>query len=228
MITFAIGDIHGQSAKLKSLLSYCEDYRSGRVALFVFLGDYINRGPDSKGVVQTLIDRQLSRGDVICLRGNHEAALGELIGGHIPLYRFLLMGGDATLASYGVRSVAEIPEPHVRWLLNRPIRYDDALRLFVHAGIDPQRQLTDQNDADLLWIREPFLSDSREFDHLVVHGHTPLHKHLPEVKSNRVNIDTAAAYGGPITAAVFSDRSAYPLAFINSEGRRFSIKSPGN
>jgi serine/threonine protein phosphatase 1 len=223
MLTFAVGDIHGQKDKLLSLLAHCEDYSAEVKTRFVFIGDYIDRGPDSNGVIDILIRLQQSSKEVICLRGNHEAALLEVLDGG-PSYRFLLMGGDATLASYGVQKARDIPAAHLEWMKSLPYYYEDDLRLFVHAGVDLGRQLGKQSENDLLWIREPFLSDLRQYDRLIVHGHTPLRSFMPEVKSNRINIDTAAAYGGPITAAVFRDDSSYPFQFINSDGRRWAFE----
>jgi serine/threonine protein phosphatase 1 len=218
MLTFAVGDIHGQKDKLLSLLAHVEDCTEGKPRL-VFIGDYIDRGPDSSGVIDVLICLQQSCKEVICLRGNHEAALLEVLEGG-PLYQFLLMGGDATLASYGVQKVRDIPAAHLEWMKGLPYYYEDDQRLFVHAGVDFGRPLHEQSENDLLWIREPFLSDQRQYNRLVVHGHTPQHSFKPEIRSNRVNIDTAAAYGGPITAAVFRDGASYPFQFINSDGRR--------
>jgi len=226
MLTFAVGDIHGQSNKLRSLLAHCEGYQGNKDARFVFIGDYIDRGPDSKGVIELLMDRQESRQDAICLRGNHEALLLDLLHGAAALYEFLLMGGDATLASYGVRKVENIPASHLSWISDLPFHYEDDYRFFVHAGIDPGKALQDQTEADFLWIREPFLSDNRRHDRLVVHGHTPQLSFLPDVKLNRINIDTGAAYGGPLTAAVFRDDESYPVTFINSDGRQFVIQEP--
>jgi serine/threonine protein phosphatase 1 len=223
MLTFAVGDIHGQKDKLLRLLAYCEGYNAEANARFVFIGDYIDRGPDSSGVIDILIRLQQSRKEVICLRGNHEAALLEVLDG-APSYRFLLMGGDATLVSYGVQKAREIPAAHLEWMKGLPYYYEDDLRLFVHAGVDLGRPLSEQLESDLLWIREPFLSDRRQYDRLVIHGHTPQHSFEPEIKTNRVNIDTAAAYGGPITAAVFRDGSSYPFQFINSDGRQLAFE----
>lgn len=223
MLTFAVGDIHGQKDKLLRLLAHCEDFKAKVKARFVFIGDYIDRGPDSNGVVDILIRLQQFNKEVICLRGNHEAALLEALDGG-PSYRFLLMGGDATLASYGVQKVRDIPAAHLEWMKGLPCYYEDDLRLFVHAGVDLGRPLSKQSENDLLWIREPFLSDRRQYNRLVIHGHTPQHSFEPEIKSNRVNVDTAAAYGGPITAAVFRDSSTYPFQFINSDGRRLAFK----
>jgi serine/threonine protein phosphatase 1 len=97
-----------------------------------------------------------------------------------------------------------------------PVGYDDGRRLFVHAGIDPERPLADQDRSDLIWIREPFLSAIGDYGRLVVHGHTPLESDRPDVRSNRVNIDTGAVFGGPLTAAVFAEGEVKPVAFLQA------------
>jgi serine/threonine protein phosphatase 1 len=97
------------------------------------------------------------------------------------------------------------------------LSYDDGRRFFVHAGIDPERPLDAQDDFDLVWIREPFLSDGRDYGRLVVHGHTPLPDGTPDLRSNRLNLDTGAGFGGPLTAAVFSDDSTPPIGFLQAD-----------
>lgn len=222
MLSIVIGDIHGELAKLDALLSYCRE-SFGRDIRLIFVGDYINRGLESSRVVQRLHDLQQESSHVVCLRGNHEAALLSALDGG-ALYQFLLMGGDATLRSYGARSIGEIPASHVAWLKSLPTFYEDDTRFYVHAGVDPARPLNRQSERTLLWIREPFLSDSRTYERLIVHGHTPQMNFMPEVRENRINIDTAAVFGGPLTAAVFSDGSRHPIEFINSDRRRWDCK----
>lgn len=94
--------------------------------------------------------------------------------------------------------------------------YDDGARLFVHAGVNPEKPLDAQGDRDLLWIRQPFLSDGRDYGRLIVHGHTPRLDGQPELRSNRVNLDTGAVYGGPLTAAVFTEGAVRPAAFLQA------------
>jgi serine/threonine protein phosphatase 1 len=226
MLTFAIGDVHGESGKLRELLACCKRYQANCDARFVFVGDYIDRGSDCKGVIEILRALQKSGQPTICLRGNHEAVLLDLLNGDAAFYEYLLMGGDTTLASYGVRNVGDIPASDLDWISNLPLHYTDELRFFAHAGIDPGRPLEKQAAADLLWIREPFLSDRRRYERLIVHGHTPQLSFAPDVRSNRVNIDTAAAYGGPLTAAVFREDQLYPVTFINSDGRQLEAREP--
>lgn len=217
MRTYAIGDIHGCLPQLKTLVARCKHDCGDQAIKMIFLGDYIDRGPDSRGVVEFLMDMQ-SRldGDVICLRGNHEALALSSIGDDGEFDIWLLNGGIQTLRSYGVRTAAEICPRRLSWLRSLPLYHDDGLRFFVHAGINPNKSLSQQDDHDLLWIREPFLSDRRQYERLVVHGHTPNRNQLPDRQANRLNIDTGAYLGGPLTAAVFDDQSIGPLEFLQA------------
>jgi serine/threonine protein phosphatase 1 len=214
-LVYAIGDIHGSLQKLCDLIARCERYADGRPATFVFLGDYIDRGPDSAGVVDTVMDMQSRLKDrVIALKGNHEAVAVEVIDGETEADLWLREGGIATLRSYGVDSASQLPAEHVAWMRSLPLRYDDGQRFFVHAGINPDRPLDAQSDRDLIWIREPFLSDSREYGRLIVHGHTPQTTGVPDLRSNRLNLDTAAVFGGPLTAAAFVGPGRDPIGFL--------------
>jgi serine/threonine protein phosphatase 1 len=225
-LTYAIGDVHGSLDQLKALMEACRQHADGRALRFVFLGDYIDRGPDPAGVVAFMLRLQDEQGDrLIALRGNHETFVLGLLDGAVPLEVWLANGGVATLASYGVRAVGELPREHLDWMRSLRLSYDDGRRFFVHAGVDPQKPLDAQDEHDLLWIREPFLSDPRDYGRLVVHGHTPLDTTMPELRANRLNLDTGAVFGGPLSAAVFDDTQAAPLGYLQatpelSVGRR--------
>jgi serine/threonine protein phosphatase 1 len=214
--TYAIGDIHGCLNKLLDLVKRCRLDAGKQPAKFVFLGDYIDRGPDSRGVVEFLINLQSQQPDLtVCLAGNHEElALAALYDGEHE--HWLRNGGDETLRSYGIDSAAELPPHHVAWLDTLPGQHDDGRRLFVHAGINPMRPLDQQDDHDLRWIREPFLSDDRDYGRLIVHGHTPLETGTPDQRHNRLNLDTGAVFGRPLTAAVFTNQITAPLRFLQS------------
>jgi serine/threonine protein phosphatase 1 len=217
-LTYAIGDIHGALHKLRNLTERCQEHAAGRPRTYVFLGDYIDRGPESAGVIRFLIDLQGTMPErVITLMGNHEATVLAIIDGITPAANWLAQGGAATLRSYGVSRARELPREHVDWMRSLPSSHDDGRRFFVHAGIDPQKPLDAQNEFDLLWIREPFLSDGRDHGRLIVHGHTPLNGDSPELRGNRVNLDTGAVFGGPLTAAVFSDEDTPPIAFLQAK-----------
>ena len=215
-ITCAIGDVHGCRQMLDAVLDRCRHYLGDRPARFVFLGDYIDRGPDSRGVVETLMDLQRRLpGGVVCLRGNHEALLIDAYAtGDVELWE-VRNGGDATLASYGIEELRQLPPEHLAWFRSLPASFDDGRRFFVHAGVNPTRPLDAQDEHDLVWIREPFLSTARDYGRLIVHGHTPQRNGQPDRRGWRLNLDTAAVYGGRLTAAIFFDSETAPLAFLN-------------
>jgi serine/threonine protein phosphatase 1 len=217
-LVYAIGDIHGSLQKLCDLIARCQRHADGRTAAFVFLGDYIDRGADSSGVVDTVMNlRSRLKHRVIALKGNHEAFAIDVIDGKMEADFWLGEGGAATLRSYGVSSARELPNEHVAWLRSLPLRYDDGRRFFVHAGIDPEKPLDAQSDHDLLWIREPFLSDARDHGRLIVHGHTPQATGVPDLRGNRLNLDTGAVFGGPLTAAVFTGAKRDPIGFLQAD-----------
>ncbi len=190
-LTCVIGDVHGHIRKLESLLELCEA-RTLPDARFIFIGDYVDRGPDSRAVVTLLMDLQrCNPGRVLCLRGNHEAVVlaaaqdrMHTLPGEIDMEAWFgpRGGGLQTLASYGVRQASELPREHLDWMASLPLFYDDGLRLFVHAGVRPGSPLTEQEEDDLLWIREPFLSHRGDFGRLVVHGHTPVAVRVPDLR----------------------------------------------
>jgi serine/threonine protein phosphatase 1 len=134
----------------------------------------------------------------------------------VSLDVWLRNGGVETLASYGVREVGDLPCAHLDWMRSLRLSYDDGRRLFVHAGVDPAKPLDAQDEQDLLWIREPFLSNRRAYGRLIVHGHTPLETATPDLRVNRLNLDTAAVYGGALTAAVFDDKQIAPLGYLQA------------
>lgn len=216
-LTYAIGDIHGSLDKLNSLIAACRQDAGGREMILVFLGDYIDRGPESAGVVRLVLDLQQEAPErVIALKGNHEAWAVAILDGLMPAASWLLNGGGATLQSYGVRDVSGLPRAHLDWMRSLPLTYDDGRRFFVHAGVDPRRPLEGQEEAVLLWIREPFLENDRDYGRLIVHGHTPLASARPELRHNRLNLDTAAVFGGPLTAAVFDDAQTGPIKYVQA------------
>jgi serine/threonine protein phosphatase 1 len=217
-LTYAFGDIHGSLDKLKSLIEACRRHADGRTMTLVFLGDYVDRGPDSAGVVRVMMSLQSESAQrVIALKGNHEAWVLSLLDGTTSMSGWLRNGGDATLSSYGVKDVCDLPRAHLDWMGSLRLTYDDGRRFFVHAGVNPEKPLDAQDEQDLLWIRLPFLTDDRDYGRLIVHGHTPLATNVPELRSNRLNLDTAAVFGGPLTAAVFDDEQTEPLTFLQAE-----------
>jgi serine/threonine protein phosphatase 1 len=214
--TYALSDIHGCLAMLEGLVARCRADAGAEAARFVFLGDYIDRGRDSRGVLEYLVELQRREPDrVICLCGNHEDLALAAIDDPGEIDQWVVYnGGDKTLRSYGVTLPSQMPTNHVDWMRGLVTHHDDGRRFFVHAGVDPSRPLHRQDRHDLLWMREPFLSDPRDHGRFIVHGHTPLRGGRPDLRGNRVNIDTAAVMGGPLTAAIFDDATSAPIGFL--------------
>lgn len=217
--TFAIGDTHGCLRQLQILIERCERYAGAERSRFIFLGDYIDRGPDSRGVIDFLIDLQTwSPDEIICLLGNHEDMLLAAVDDEAFEERWLRNGGIQTLRSYKAADAAGIPSKHIDWLRKLLKFYDDGTHVFVHAGVHPNRPLDQQDEHDLLWIREPFLSSDKDFGRLIIHGHTPTADGLPDQRPNRLNIDTGAVYGRAFTAAAFAEKSTRAEEFLTSTG----------
>jgi serine/threonine protein phosphatase 1 len=182
----------------------------------IFLGDYIDRGPRSRDVLEWLIASSPAAAQRICLMGNHEAMLLDALDDPAEADLWLGNGGVETIQSYGAGAarwalrgglssawatfLGALPDRHQRFLrgLSRTAEFGDYL--FVHAGVNPERRLADQDPHDLIWIREPFLSSHAAFGKVVVHGHTPVAE--PDIRPNRINIDTGAVFTGRLTCLV--------------------------
>ncbi|MGF3022494.1 metallophosphoesterase family protein [Methylobacterium aquaticum] len=214
MLTYAIGDIHGRADLLARLLAEIELHRAGWPRRLVFLGDAIDRGPDSAGAVATLKALQEREPEAVtCLMGNHEAMLLDAVSGRDPeLWR--LNGGGPTLASYGVTRPSDLPADIVAWIAALPTLHGDAQRWYVHGGLDPARSAEASDRETRLWMREPFLSSGHDFGRHVVHGHTPTRHGRPELRASRTNLDTGAVFGGPLTAGVFTDAQGPPVEIL--------------
>lgn len=221
---YAIGDVHGRADLLGELQArIAKDARraSETRKLVVYLGDYVDRGPDSAGVIERLIDGPLAGLEQVFLMGNHEDFFLQFLEDPEMGPLWVTNGGDATLASYGVtgakdcgakdmaalsRSLAQkLPDAHLEFLKALSISHREGDYFFAHAGIRPGVPLDRQSDEDLMWIREPFLGSPDEHDVVVVHGHTPVE--AGEVHGNRIAVDTGAVWSGRLTAAVLHGRS---------------------
>lgn len=195
---FIIGDVHGCLDMLKALIKKI-DWRPQRDRL-IFLGDYIDRGPESKGVVSLILELQKVSPGVQCLMGNHENAFLEFLnGGDINL--FLMNGGTPTLHNYGIRSINEgefaIPPDHLHFFqrLIPCIELEDYY--VVHAGFRPGVEVEKQSLEDMIWIREPFIFSDYDFGKKVIFGHSPYLE--PLVMENKIGLDTGAVYGNRLT-----------------------------
>lgn len=213
---FCIGDIHGHFDKLTKLIGHCNTYAEAqgeRHAEFILLGDYVDRGPQSRQVIEFLAAKPSNvRG--IC--GNHEDLMIKALNGGEDLARWLANGGGDTLQSYGARQISEVPAAHLECIATLPTFIDDGLRLFVHAGIDPDDPQA-RDRQTLLWTRKHPPED-QNVGRLIVHGHTPVRSGTPELKRNRVNLDTGAGWGRRLSAAAFRMTSALPEAFLDDNG----------
>jgi serine/threonine protein phosphatase 1 len=219
MLTIVIGDIHGMAAKLQNLLGQIELWHQANARAerrqLIFLGDYIDRGPDSRQVLQ--IVQRLQAEGAICLRGNHEELMLRATESERDLTNFLVNGGETTIAS--LRTPAAFPRAQ-EWMRMLPTSHEDDLRFYVHAGVCPGVPLDQQNDDAKLWIRESFLRHRGPFPKYIVHGHTPTiyldpQQTMPDVRDNRCNVDTGAGMNGPLSAAIFNEHQTKPIHTIS-------------
>jgi serine/threonine protein phosphatase 1 len=189
----AIGDIHGCLSQLCTLLDQVAPTTHDQL---VFLGDYVDRGPDSAGVVETLLELRARLPHTVFLRGNHEQMLLDVLGGDDPAI-FLINGGEQTIASYRKRGGWPPPAAHQDFYRNLTYSFETEKFIFVHAGLRPGTPLARQHPADLLWIRQTFLSSDEDWGKTVVFGHTPRQTVL--VSKTRIGLDTGCVYGGRLT-----------------------------
>ena len=201
----AIGDIHGTRDKLQMLMGAI-DWDPDQDIL-VFVGDYVDRGPDSAGVIDHILGLMEWSGSVVCLRGNHEQLFLNFLDGR-DTATFLYNGGQSTIDSYGGED-AGLPEEHFDFLVSLPYYYETEDYIFVHAGLRDGVPLDRQDEHDLLWIREEFISSTYDHGKLVVFGHTP--RREPLVMPNKIGIDTGAVYGGKLTCLELPSMKFYQV-----------------
>lgn len=217
---YALGDIHGQIGQLRQALAWIEgrtriDRANGLEPLVIFLGDYVDRGEDSRAVLQTLCELQhrMPEQDWVFLAGNHESALLGFLEDPVAHAGWLRFGGVETLASYGILAGASqsardlhllrdrldetIPDAHLDLLRRLETQYLCGDYIFVHAGLRPGVPLASQSEQDMLWIREDFLEQPYWHGKCVVHGHTI--EPEPSLLDWRIGIDTGAYAGGMLT-----------------------------
>ena len=215
---YAVGDIHGRSDLVSRVLSGIDDDCQRRPVdrpITVFIGDYIDRGPGSRAVLDLLL-RWRRDNEAVFLLGNHETFLTRFLADSRTLDEWRQNGGLETLLSYELKPTISpdrreqvrladqlagaIPPQHLNFLASLDLSFCCGDFLFVHAGVRPGVPIEEQTEDDLLWIREEFLAHEQPFERFVVHGHTPVN--APDLRSNRINIDTGAFATGRLTCIV--------------------------
>jgi len=218
---YAVGDFHGRADLLQQVFARIDqdhERHPGVQEIEVFIGDYVDRGPDSAAVINHLVERSTCR-ETVFLRGNHEALMLAFLQNPSALAEWEHVGGMATLMSYGLQGVLNadreqqielcaafnrvLPPSHRNFLQDLRTSYVCGDYFFVHAGVRPGLPLSQQEEQDLLWIRTDFLEHAGPFGKIVVHGHTPVTE--PQIHGNRINIDTGAFATCKLTCFAFQD-----------------------
>ena len=217
VVLYAVGDVHGRLDLLTAMHARIAADRERRKAAdwrIIHLGDVVDRGPESKGVIDFLLEATSADPRILCLAGNHDLGFVDFLSTADPHGLFASFGGAETARSYGTQFtrgrlrfglghralVRRVPAAHVDFLSSRPLSLSLGDFFFCHAGIRPGVPLDLQDPQDLIWIREPFLGHRELHPKVVVHGHTPVAE--PELRANRINVDTGAFATGRLTALV--------------------------
>lgn len=218
-VFYAIGDVHGEIAQLKTLNEQIAAHRSlfhgDKPAVLVHLGDYVDRGPDSFAVIETLMKAEARTDFEVCsIMGNHERMMLDAQADSAQLDFWLRNGGRETIESYERRGHEEIPEAHLKWIAALPdmLWFEEEGLIFVHAGVSPTR-FPDEDEGVRLWTRSAQFFNPDDWTapalegQTVIHGHTPTDDFEPDVSegARRINVDTGACYGGPLTAVCLAE-----------------------
>ena len=232
MRTFVVGDVHGQDRMLDRLLPELAACAEAGDAL-VFVGDYVDRGPDSRRVIDRVLAQQRGgwNGPVTTLKGNHEELMLDFISPS-PRYEaeiWLRNGGIETIASYTGEGwtrdwASRVPGEHLEFLRALKSWHEDENGIYVHAGLRPGQAPEDSDDEVRLWIRERFIDSDYRWPKVVVFGHTPQYEQpadgilnprelswRPLQRPEKIGIDTGAAYGGPLTAVLLPEREFFSV-----------------
>jgi serine/threonine protein phosphatase 1 len=224
---YAIGDVHGRADLLDPLFARIDAHIAAHTIarpIQVLVGDYVDRGPNSRGVLDRLIVRARLK-EMVLLKGNHETCVLEFLRNPSMLQSWSQIGGLETLMSYGLtpslnadaatqRELADalgaaLPQAHLKFLGGLPLSFSCGEFFFVHAGVKPRVALEKQREEDLLWIRDEFLLYEEELGKIVVHGHTPVRE--IDIRPNRINIDTGAYATGQLSCLVIQGETFEPL-----------------
>ena len=224
---YAIGDVHGRADLLDQVFTRIDAHLATHPVLRpvqVLIGDYIDRGPASREVLDRLIGRADSN-EMVLLKGNHETFIFDFLRDPSTLQSWSQMGGLETLMSYGLTPSlnadartqkelaialrAALPKSHRLFLESLHSSFSCGGFFFVHAGVRPRVALAKQRDEDLLWIRDDFLLHEGDFGKIIIHGHTPVRE--IDIRPNRINIDTGAYATGHLTCLIMQGETVEPL-----------------
>lgn len=224
--TFVIGDVHGCAEEVDRLLDGIAPSAADTV---VFLGDYIDRGPSAKAVIERLLRLRREGPRCVFLRGNHEDMFLSFLG-YEGQYgdAFLFNGGETTLRSYGLEGqpapvvAARLPADHVEFLLSLPLQFRHGSFLCVHAGLAPNRSLDEQRPEDLLWIRDEFILHPHAFPFTVLFGHTPRREVLVQLP-HKVGLDTGLVYWNKLSCLELEHHELFQIRRGDVEVQRRSL-----
>jgi len=217
---FAVGDIHGHADEIGALLDYLVDSKGLNAEdQLVFIGDYIDRGGASNRVIERMLEVKRTWPNSVFLKGNHEDMLLSFLGLGGSNGEFYLENGGATFfRSYGIDAIGslsaireKLPESHLTFLRGLELGVATPGFIFVHAGLSPQRELNQQTDEDMLWIREEFVLHPHPFGKTVVFGHTAFNQVFVDLPY-RIGIDTGAAYGNKLSAVELVQGEVFQVA----------------
>jgi serine/threonine protein phosphatase 1 len=210
---YAIGDIHGCLNHLINLLDLVNpDLEQDKL---VFVGDYVDRGPNASSVVEFIIDlkKRHNPENIICLMGNHERMFRDFLQGQEEMF-FIVNGGAETAVSYWGKywesSNRIIPPEHDKFFLSLRLYYETENYIFVHGGLRPGLPLAEQKEEDLLWIRKEFIQSEYDFGRRIIFGHTPVR--TPLVMPNKIGIDTGAVYGNKLTCVLLPEEQFFSVS----------------
>jgi serine/threonine protein phosphatase 1 len=212
-LTYVIADLHGRFDLLREMLTRIDAHAGGKAGTIVVLGDYVNKGPDSRQVVEQMRAGLFDGWPFFPLKGNHDAMMVEALRDPSKMKGWIEKGGDATIKSWG-GDPWTIPHADVAWLDRLPLMHADAHRIYVHAGLDPGVPLEAQPEHTLLWKRYPKGDGGGFAGRHVVHGHNS-NAGGPELFEGRTNLDTLAWRTGRLVTGVFDDdKPGGPVDFV--------------
>ena len=212
-LTYVIPDIHGRYDLLSEGLADISARSGGKAGTIVTIGDYVDKGPQSKQVIDRLLSEVVDGCRLIALKGNHDAMMAQALRDPSKMASWIAKGGDAALASYG-GDPAAVPQTHIAWLDGLRLMHVDKYRVYVHAGVDPEVPLDQQSEATLLWKRYPKGFPGGFGELHVVHGHDNFPEG-PLLYDGRTNLDTLAWRTGRLVIGVFDDdKRGGPVDFM--------------